>query len=53
MLQEIQEMGSHAKDIYDFLLSGLGRFSFCLFFLNTEKIQTCVCLSKYISPFPL
>lgn len=25
MLQEIQEMGSHAKDIYDFLLSGLGR----------------------------
>uniref|UniRef100_A0A3P8R3K1 Elongation of very long chain fatty acids protein 1 n=1 Tax=Astatotilapia calliptera TaxID=8154 RepID=A0A3P8R3K1_ASTCA len=23
MLQEIQEMGSHAKDIYDFLLSGL------------------------------
>lgn len=50
MLQEIQEMGSHAKDIYDFLLSGLGRFSF---FLNTEKIQTCVCLSKYISPFPL
>lgn len=50
MLQEIQEMGSHAKDIYDFLLSGLGRFSL---FLNTEKIQTCVCLSKYISPFPL
>lgn len=44
MLQEIQEMGSHAKDIYDFLLSGLGRFSFL--FLNTEKIQTCVCLSK-------
>lgn len=52
MLQEIQEMGSHAKDIYAFLLSGLGRFSF-LFFLNTEKIQTRVCLSKYISPFPL
>lgn len=22
-------------------------------FLNTEKIQTCVCLSKYISPFAL
>lgn len=31
MLQEIQEMGSHAKDIYDFLLSGLGRFSFFVF----------------------
>lgn len=27
----LQEMGSHAKDIYDFLLSGLGRFSFFVF----------------------
>lgn len=49
MLQEIQEMGSHAKDIYDFLLSGLGRFSF---FSTLRKYRLVfVCLN--ISPFPL
>lgn len=41
MLQEIQEIGSHAMDIYDYLLAGIGKwltqqnpFFPAFFFLN-------------------
>lgn len=48
MLQEIQEMGSHAKDIYDFLLSGLGRFSFFFLFSTLRKYKLVfVCLNTF------